>query len=186
MVLETNSPDREDLLRLARRQSVLAFDFHDASEDHNLATVGFFVLGPTAKGAVAALTNFFCAADPVVRRTSIGCLVALGPAAQDAVPALIPEISDTDTAVRGSAKLALGAIHAQPAIAVPALIANLSARDGSTRLTVLALGKFGAEAKVAVPALLPLLNDPNRDLRSATSNALKQIDSEAATKARVR
>ena len=77
-------------------------------------------------------------------------------------------------------------LESQGAIAVPALIANLSARDGSTRLTVLALGKFGAEAKVAVPALLPLLNDPDRDVRSATSDALKQIDSEAATKAGVR
>ena len=188
MVIEANSPDQEALLGLARRQSELAFDFYDADEDHNLAPLGFFVLGPTGKGAVTALTNLVTDPNPIVRRTAIACLGSIGPAAQDAVPALIPAITDfLQPQVQATAKFALGAIHAQAAIAVPALTNSLSVRGKSSRLLALsALGKFGVEAKVAVPVLLPLLNDPDLDMRSATSNALKMIDPEAAIEAGVK
>ena len=122
MVIEANSPDQEALLGLARRQSELAFDFYDADEDHNLAPLGFFVLGPTGKGAVTALTNLVTDPNPIVRRTAIACLGSIGPAAQDAVPALIPAITDfLQPQVQATAKFALGAIHAQAAIAVPAM-----------------------------------------------------------------
>jgi hypothetical protein len=182
----TNSVVRSTLLGLARRQSALAFDFRDAAEAHELAACGFHALGPIAQGAVPALTNLLGNPDPEVQRAAISCLSSIGPAAAAAVPVLIREFTNTDRIVRATAKFALGSIHSQPAIAIPALVANLSARDGSAHLTASALGKFGSEAKAAIPALLPLLNDPNSSVRYFASNALIQIDREAATQAGVK
>jgi HEAT repeat protein len=182
----TNSPSREFLLSLSQRQSALAFDFQNASEAHELAAIGFHVLGPLAEGAVSALTNALNHPNPELQKTAILCLGGIGPGARDAVPFLIAEITNADRLVRAYAKSALANIHSQPSIAVPALVDNLSQRDGNTHLTVAALGKFGSDAKAALPALLPLLNDPNSHIRFFTSNSLKEIDPQAAIQAGVK
>ena len=49
--------------------------------------------------------------------------------------------------------------------------------------TVYALGKFGSNAAPAVPELIKLLNDHDKYTREMATNALKQIDPEAAARA---
>jgi hypothetical protein len=88
-----------------------------------------------------------------------------------------------DRLVQARAKLALGNIHSQPGIAVPALVGILSQRNGSMHLTVQALGKFGSDAKEAIPALRLLLDNPNFNIRSSASNALQEIERDAAREA---
>jgi HEAT repeat protein len=59
---------------------------------------------------------------------------------------------------------------------------NFTVRVGAAR----GLGRFGADAHQAVPALVGLLSDANPFVRDAVSNALKEIDPEAAAKAGVK
>jgi hypothetical protein len=49
-----------------------------------------------------------------------------------------------------------------------------------------ALAELGTHAKSAIPTLVALLNDGDADFRSRATNALKQIDPEAAAKAGVK
>lgn len=70
---------------------------------------------------------------------------------------------------------------------MPALVTCLSNNDLFAHYTAAdALGKFGTDAKPAIPALIALLNDPLGLARQAATNALLQIDPEAAAKAGVK
>jgi HEAT repeat protein len=48
------------------------------------------------------------------------------------------------------------------------------------RLAAYALGQIGPKAKAAIPALKELLNDTERDVVTATINAIRAIDETAA------
>jgi HEAT repeat protein len=80
----------------------------------------------------------------------------------------------------------LGRIHMEPEVVVPILMKTLNPTNDILSTTITVLGEFGESAKPAVPALLRYLNNTDQYIRYVTTNALKQIDPEAAAKAGVK
>jgi len=170
-----------------------AFDFASAA----LAGIGPAGVAPLTQ----ALTNGnreirYQAANTLgqfglVRLTSDAtpaALAAISVEARLAAPALIGRLKDPDDLMRAKAAIALGLLGHEPEIVVPALIENL--QDTNTSLRVLAsaaksLCRFQGAAQSAVPLLLKALEHPDKRVREAATNALQQIDSEAAAKAGV-
>ena len=153
------------------------------------ANFAFSVLGPTAKPAVPALVEMLKSKNPDVRLAVVYSLGSIGPAAADAVPALIEHVYDNNLYVKINTRHTLSSIHAQSEKVVPLLIESLNElhrTNDSYVASIIALGKFGNEAKTAFPTVLQFLNDTNLAVRALAADALKSIDSEAATKAGVK
>jgi hypothetical protein len=103
-----------------------------------------------------------------------------------AVPALVQTLKGTNRIVRWDTMLNLGRIHADPGLVVPLLMENLDPTNINLATAILVLGEFGENAKPAIQAILQRLNDKDDFVRFQATNALKQIDPEAADKAGVR
>jgi HEAT repeat protein len=114
--------------------------------------------------------------------------------AEPAIPYLLPGLTHTNRGIQLGAILALGNIHLRPDLCVPAITSyvrssestNIWGSSSPLRTSGLdALARFKSAAKPAVPALLECLQDANEDTRRAATNALVEIDPEAAAKAGV-
>jgi len=106
----------------------------------------------------------------------------LGTNAAPAVPLLVKvlEKSSKDWE-KGWAVCLLATIRSRPELTVPALASALPHTNPSIRRdAVEGLGRFGPSAKPAWGELLDRLDDPGLDVRAVTTNALRQIDPEAA------
>jgi HEAT repeat protein len=89
--------------------------------------------------------------------------------------------------VREAAVIILSHSDVEPREVVPALTACLSDTNVVIRRAAAeGLGRFGTNALWAVPVLVPLLREPDRNVRRAARNAFKVIDPEAAAKAGVK
>lgn len=114
-------------------------------------------------------------------------LAFMGGDAKPAIPALVETLKDRHVSARAAAATALGHIHSEPDVVVPVLVEML--RDSDAQLhafAATALGEFGNNGKPAVAPLIELLSEGNQDARKAATNALKQIDPEAAAQAGVK
>jgi HEAT repeat protein len=112
----------------------------------------------------------------------------LGTNGAPAIPFLIPALQNPNATVRTMALLALRAIHVSPETTIPAILPFVAATntDYQTRTTALTiLRNFGPTARGLVPitTLLQALQDPDEDIRRRATNALRQIDPEAARNA---
>jgi len=152
-----------------------------------LGAVGIAALGDEAKPAIPILIGLLHETNEWVRIAAATALGSLGPAAHDAVPALMTCLNDPDAGVRLSAASGLGQIHQNSEQVIQILIKQAEGRDANTRwAAVESLGQFGAQAKPAVPILVGFLNDSDEMMRLMATNALRNIDPEAAEKAGVR
>ena len=151
-----------------------------------LAAEALCQFGADSQPAVPALIEIYDqnTAESSHAATALGLI---GPAARAAVPSLLRGLADTnlDVEFRQQCIMALGRIHAEPELVVPALMKSLSETINDTDVRIrafsaIALGQFGPDAKPAVPLLTSLLQDPNRNVRSDATNALRLIDSAAA------
>jgi HEAT repeat protein len=125
---------------------------------------------------------------PAPPSTAIDGLGSIGPAAKEAVPSLLQWATNSDDAVRHHAIWALGKIRAEPARIVPLLTNALHDPSPDVRdFAAWALEQFGPQARAATPALLEFLN-ASHEYRTMVlvTNALKQIDPEAAANAGVK
>ena len=105
-------------------------------------------------------------------------------AARAAVPGLVAALTDSDTMVRANAAITLGFLREQPEIAVPALV--LALNDEQNRVAVSAakaLGRLQSDASGAIPGLLQAAQGTDAERRTASIDALKQIDPEFVGKA---
>jgi len=122
--------------------------------------------------------------DPSDSEWTVHALAAkdLGPHAAAAAPVLAEVLASTNNIfVRGYAAWALASVQGPPEVTLPALRAVLGDQSGWIRRSAaLGLGNLGPAAKPAWADLLPLLNDTEWGVRSWTTNALRQIDPEAA------
>ena len=84
---------------------------NEARRRHNLANVGFSVLGPLAEGAVPGLITELANPDPEVRIIAVRALGRIGPAAESAVPALRRALNDTDSLIQDNAAGAISLIR---------------------------------------------------------------------------
>jgi HEAT repeat protein len=111
----------------------------------------------------------------------------LGTNAAPAIPFLISALQNTNATVQEKALGALSAIHLSPEITIPAILPLVSAANPNGRLRDCALSilhNFGPSAREIVPmaTLLQALHDANQTIRVRATNALRQIDPEAARK----
>jgi HEAT repeat protein len=99
------------------------------------------------------------------------------PKANVNVQAQIENLKSTEMDKRVDACVELAKAGPDAAPAVQPLIAALKDSDGLVRrLAAYALGQIGEKAKEAIPALKPLLGDNDREVITATINAIRAID----------
>jgi HEAT repeats len=155
----------------------------------DLGVDGFEALGEEAKPAVPALVGLLREKDGQTRHVAMFALIRLHAMATEALSELTKCLKDPDPFVRADAIETLGGIDAEPERVVPVLVAVLEAHANNredwypTHAAINVLSSFGASAKGAVPFLNVLLDDPKPEVRVAATNALEQIDPEAAGKA---
>jgi len=104
------------------------------------------------------------------------------------IPFLIPALQNTNASVQEKALDALAAIHMSPETTIPAILPFVEASNTNNRIRDCALSvlhNFGPSARGMVPiaTLLQALQDPEEEIRRRATNALRQIDPEAARKA---
>lgn len=154
-----------------------------------LGAYGFIALDRDARPAVPALIGLLKDEHADVRYVAVFALRSLGPVASDALPSLIKCLDDPEFTVRDDAVMGLGTIHQQPERVIPILIQFVE-KNRSERIlcrdAMDSLRMFGEQAKAAVPTLVRWLDDGVEDIRYAATNALKQIDPEAAVRAGVK
>jgi HEAT repeat protein/DNA-binding MarR family transcriptional regulator len=149
----------------------------DSDADSRIVKMGAYILGRTAKKAIAArIVAILEKAKESWRRQH--CATALGLLrAKEAIDPLISHLSDEANHVRGSAATALGQIGSERA--VPSLIVMLHDEDRITRASAeTALGRIGSEQ--AVPSLIEMFDDEDRITRASAATALGRIGSEQA------
>jgi HEAT repeat protein len=175
---------KSNFIVLRQRLPPVGPDIANEYHNHFLAYIGFDALGIHGKDAAPLLITLLKSQDSDIRSTAARSLGKIGPASKPAIPHLLKLMEDTDTSVREDAITSLGQIHLEPEVVVPVLIKNL--KRSTSRATIYALRDFGGDAKPAVPDLVQCLNDENEYVRFAATNALKQIDPEAAAKAGIK
>jgi HEAT repeat protein len=112
----------------------------------------------------------------------------LGTNGARAIPFLIQALQHTNAQVRETALSSLGAIHMSPELTIPAILPLVAPTNTNAwnRVNALdALRNFGPTTRALVPTntLLQALQDPDENVRAHATNALRQIDPEAAQKA---
>lgn len=112
----------------------------------------------------------------------------LGTNGAPAIPFLIPALQNTNASVTENALRALSAIHMSPETTIPAILPLISVFNTNNWTRAIALSvlhNFGPSARGIVPAatLLQALQHPDENIRIHATNALRQIDPEAAHKA---
>jgi hypothetical protein len=146
---------------------------------------GLIALGADAKPAVPALIAMLNDDHGEVRLAAVFALDSLGSlpedALEDALPSLVNRLKPDE----------FNRIRLEPR-AIPVLVRLLDEPQNqphSERIrgnAMSGLRQFRALAKPAVPTLLRLLNDANEDTRWQATNALMDIDPEAAARAGVK
>jgi HEAT repeat protein len=130
-------------------------------------------LGPDARAAVPALVAALKEKSAALREAAGQ---ALGKIGADAVPALVELLKGEDAAQRLLAAQVLGLCGPEAEEAVPALIAAIGDTKSVVRLhAVLALGKVGPAARAAIPALQKCQKDPDANMRTLATAALRAI-----------
>jgi HEAT repeat protein len=109
----------------------------------------------------------------------------LGSNAAPAIPFLIPALQNTNASVRDAALRALSAIHTSPETTIPPILPFVAANNTNTwtrAFALTALRNFGPSARGLVPmtTLLQALQDHEENIRRRATNALRQIDPDAA------
>ncbi len=97
------------------------------------------------------------------------------------IQAQIQNLKSDNAETRQNACVELAKPGEAAAVAVPNLIPLLKDTDPLVRrLAAYALGQIGPKAKEAIPALKEALNDTERDVVTASINAIRAIDATAA------
>lgn len=183
MVEKKDSPLKNRLIALRRKERFLKIKIVPDYYYHALATYGFGVLGKDGRKGVPALIKILNDSDcDGCRNSAIASLGGIGPAAESAVPTLVRSlVVDTNYGHKLYIISALGEIHAHPEIAVPALTNCLAdSRTGVREFTIKALGSFGTNAAQAIPILEKKLTDYDSGIQKLSLDALKRIDPKAA------
>ncbi|HXD01004.1 MAG TPA: HEAT repeat domain-containing protein [Verrucomicrobiae bacterium] len=189
MLRAKDSPLKTKFIELLGRETSARIKITPAVDKDYEARVAFQALGADASNAVPLLLQIYAEKISLDSQCqTIGALGGIGPAAKSAIPTLLRALNPTnEMEVRHHSVLALGKIHSEPASVVPELVKLLHDSDAQLRrYDAEALGEFGTNAKSAIPDLTIMLNDGYSHARYMATNALKQIDPEAAAKAGIK
>ena len=194
-------------MNLVRRQRIIPDRFTSAYARMSMAAAGFSYLGADAQSAVPALIEVAdqnlsskSAYDSYRRYQAIMSLGRIGRPAKEAVPALLRYATNANPGVRESAGFALLCIDPElaskaglkpPRLApgnIALLISELATNKAANIRFQLAgeLAVHGRGDQTVTAALISALKDNDREVRWAVTNALLQLDPEAADSAGVR
>ncbi|MBI3828088.1 MAG: HEAT repeat domain-containing protein [Planctomycetes bacterium] len=134
----------------------------------------------TVPEAVPAIVRVLQSDSKRGRVQAASLLKSFGKNALTAREALTDALLDPEKDVRSAAAEALPSVGPLTGTALPRLIANLKDRDflWGTCHAAQALARF-SNAEMAVPSLTPILHAKNKDLRSATFDALCEMGPKA-------
>jgi HEAT repeat protein len=103
--------------------------------------------------------------------------------AEPAIPLLIAALSQTNRLIQSRAFASLGLLHRDADICVPAIASFLNSTNDYTRqASLVSLRQYGTASKPAISGIIPCLADADGVVRKLATNALRDIDSEAAAK----
>ncbi len=194
-------------MNLVRKQRIIPDRFTSAYGRMSMAATGFSYLGADAQSAVPALIEVAdqnlsskSAYDSYRRSQAIMSLGRIGRPAKETVPALLRYATNADPGVRQSAGFALFCIDPEltrkaglklPPLApgnLALLISELATNKAANIRFQLAgdLGVYGRGDPSVTAALISALNDTDREVRWAVTNALWQLDRGAAVNAGVK
>jgi hypothetical protein len=158
-----NDPDSE--VRVAARRAL-----------EELATTSARLQGRPASAPVVTTVGYWTAAGEHDSALQVQPVSPVSDRIHAALPALAAGLNDRDVKARRAAIDALEGLGADAA-ALPALMGALHDKDRFVRWgAVRTLGKIpGPEAARAVPSLVPLLADPDFDVRLATADTLRRF-----------
>ena len=187
MLRAKDSKLKSGFIKLLEKQSLVGLRLTPAGDKNLAACRAFEILGADARTAVPELVKIYeeniSTGSQCLTAASIGYI---GPSASNAISALLRGVKTTNDPVRWNTVWALGKIHGEPELVLPVLLKLI--RDPNSfvaRHSSQALGDYGTNARPVVRDLIKMLNDPNEATRYFATNALKQIDPEAAAKAGV-
>ncbi|MDB6109763.1 MAG: repeat protein [Pedosphaera sp.] len=126
MVEAKDSPLKQSLTALIQKQPLVPFHPRTAAIYHQMAELGFMILGPDAKAAVPALVGLLHNRDQEIQKSAIASLYSIGPAAQAAQPALLPFLNHTNLDLQEAAIACLGNLGPAAQDAVPVLLPYLN------------------------------------------------------------
>jgi len=184
MLRAHDSQLKKKCIELLGRQHFMTIKISTSEDKNAMATIAFEALGPQGANAVTQLTKIYDESSDN-QWAAASCIASIGPPAKSAIPSLLTGLKSREVSVRGATIWALGRIHGEPQLVVPELTKILHDSKAIFRQSAVgALGKFGTNASSAFPDMIALRNDPGMGI--IVSNALKQIDPEAAAKAGVK
>jgi len=163
-----------------------------SGELRRLGAHGFQALGTNAAPAARALIEIATRhPDEDGRYVAVFGMRKLAPIGEPVTAFLIQCLTNSESTIRDEAAIAIGGMRDRPQFVVPILIqylqfAKTSPHSPECSDTVNLLWFFGTNAKAATPILLELLNHSSAEVRHQVTNALPDIDAEAAAKARVK
>ena len=134
-------------------------------------------LGPTAKGATAALVKSLNDKDSAVRLSAIRAIGKLNSEDADLAKRLVQFLNGADAQTRLAVVTSLGGFRQLPNSAVNDLVEVLKIEDAETQSAVFrALSKLGDSARTALPALNKALTHQDASVRTAALNALAKVE----------
>jgi hypothetical protein len=170
---------RTKLYELATKQHLVRVPLWPGYFRRQRATVGFKMLGPTAKPVVPELIKLLEDSNTSisVRYEAATVLGRIGPEAKAAVPVLLRLLTEPDQYMRIHAASSLGDIGADAERVVPALVGNLAHSNRELRyVAAVSIRKFGARAESALPALRQAGKDSDRDVRERADLGVQTIE----------
>lgn len=148
------------------------------------STAAALALEAIGQDSVSPLIKALEAEDKRIRFGAAMALECFPRQEQDVVPALVRALEGDDCDVRWRVARSIGTLHAIPDLSVPALAKRLR-QDSAVNVrcyAIMALAKFGRAAEPAVSDLVTATRDSDSVIRSYAKDALKAIESAAATK----
>jgi hypothetical protein len=126
--------------------------------------------------------------DFYVRAAAASALGKIGPGAASALPVLKAALTETHSYFRGQVATAILRISGDVDTALPVLLTEMPVTMGDSKWEwIIALGEMGPRAKAAVPQLKKELHrNQKKWVLTYVTNALKNIDPEAAAEAGVK
>ena len=181
IVSQQDSTVKAQLLKLAAKQSLMRFEFTSVSELQQRLSAAFKALGPVASPAIPELERLLNNGD-----TSYYAAPALGAIGPDAVLPLTRALTNEEKWVRIHAADELSQLQSKAASALPALIICAKDKDWVVRCSAIdAIAGVNRHPETVMPVLLNSLLDDDAAVREAATNAVRQIDPDAAAKAGV-
>jgi HEAT repeat protein len=150
------------------------------------ASLGFRVLGPSARNAIPELVRIMrTSRNHNGRRAAAYSLGFVGPTARQAIPPLLENLKDPDNSVRDASVRAVfdlafdhgtGLFRPEWSRVMVPLLAQLLTDPKTDALRVIQLlSGIGPDAKAALPAIRQFVSDPNPRIASAAKTACERI-----------